>query len=79
MLEDVKSGLKMNQTTAICRYLGALYELYGKSDMDKYWADWAIETRQDFWKSENVGPFMKPDVTDEDVRKSTSGFENLVA
>ena len=44
VLVHISTGFKLNQTTAICRYIGSLTGLYGKTTEDKYWADWAVET-----------------------------------
>ena len=74
-----QTGTKFNQTTAICRYIGTLTGLYGQTPSDKYWADWALETRQDFWKPDNIGPFMNPQANEEACKKSAAAFANTIS
>lgn len=40
-------GVKLCQSGAISRYLANLYDLAGKSDMDKYWVDAFREAMED--------------------------------
>ena len=38
--------------------IGAQHGLYGHSASESFWADWAIETFNDFWKREFYSKWM---------------------
>ena len=53
-----EEGNKFNQSNAIFRFLGAKHGLYPESLEDRFWADWAIETKADLWKGDFYMPFF---------------------
>ena len=53
-----EEGVKFSQSNAILHYFGTVTGSYPTDPTERYWADWAIETKNDLWKGDFYMPYF---------------------
>ena len=53
-----EEGVKHSQSNAILHYFGTITESYPTDPTERYWADWAIETKNDLWSGGYYMPYF---------------------
>ena len=64
----VIGDLTLNQSNSILRFFGSQHGLYPDTPLERYYADWAIDTYQDWWSAAPYRPYFG-DTVEEDKKK----------